>query len=404
MALSPFTFYRGAATVMARDLAGTPVTGLRTQLCGDAHLSNFGLFASPERRLVFDLNDFDETLPGPWEWDVKRLAASVEVAARANGVRRRPRRACVETAVEAYRTVMRELVGRSSLDVWYAHIPADDLATLFAGELTRRGRRRLDRTLSAARTRDNMGALRRFVDTRSGRPRLTADPPLVVPLRDLPDGSLPDDPHGELTELLDRYAATLPPERRVLLDRFRLVDVARKVVGVGSVGTRCWMLLLLGDDLDDPLFLQAKQVGPSVLEAHLGPAGFDEAGRRVVVGQRLMQAVGDIFLGSVRGTGAADEPARDYYVRQLRDWKASIDPARMRPEGLTAYARLCGATLARAHARSGDRIAIASYLGPGPAFDVAVGEFARAYADRNEADHRALTGAITAGRIPAAEG
>ncbi len=352
---------------------------------------------------MFDLNDFDETLPGPWEWDVKRLAASIEVASRENGFGRRLRRDCVHAAVASYRWCMRELAERSSLDVWYTHLASDELTTLFGGELSRSGRRRMKRNLAAARTKDNTGALRRFVDTGATPPRLHADPPLVVPLRDLPESELPENLDVTIPELLDRYAATLPPERRVLLDRFRLVDMARKVVGVGSVGSRCWMLLLLGDGLDDPLFLQAKEAGPSVLEAHLGPGGFDEQGRRVVVGQRLMQTVGDIFLGSVRVTGV-DGRDRDYYLRQLRDWKASVEPTQLRPAGMTAYARLCGWTLARAHARSGDRIAIASYLGRGPAFDTAVGEFARAYADRNAADHRALTDAIAAGRVPATTG
>ena len=403
MAVSPFAFYRGAAAIMAEDLAGTPVSGLRTQICGDAHLSNFGLFASPERRLVFDLNDFDETMQGPWEWDVKRLAASVEIASRENGFGRRLRRDCVQAAVASYRWCMRELAERGTLDVWYTHLEADDLASLFGGELSRSGRRRMQRNLAAARTKDNTGALRRFVDTTSAAPRLNAEPPLIVPLRDLPRAELPENIDVTLPELLARYADTLPPDRRVLLDRFRLVDMARKVVGVGSVGTRCWMLLLLGDGPDDPLFLQAKEAGPSVLEPHLGPGGFDEQGRRVVVGQRLMQTVGDIFLGSVRVTGV-DGKERDYYLRQLRDWKASVEPTQLRPAGMAAYARLCGWTLARAHARSGDRIAIASYLGQGPTFDTAIGEFARAYADRNAADHRALTDAIAAGRVAAAEG
>jgi uncharacterized protein (DUF2252 family) len=401
MAVSPFTFYRGAALVMADDLAGTPRTGITVQACGDAHLSNFGLFASPERRLVFDINDFDETLPGPWEWDVKRLAASVEVAGRENGYSTKERRTTVEATVAAYRSGMRDFATRTSLEVWYTHITSDELAQRFGSQVPRARRKVLDRTFAKARTHSNLGALRRFVTDQDGEQRLLADPPLVVPMRELVEtGTDPEKVIGQLRELIARYRETLEPERRVLLDRYRLVDMARKVVGVGSIGTRCWMLLLLGDDPSDPLFLQAKEAGQSVLEPYVGRSEFDNAGRRVVVGQRLMQTVSDIFLGWIRASGF-DNRTRDFYVRQLRDWKGSAEVETLLPEGMRAYGELCGWTLARAHARSGDPVAIAAYLGAGPAFDVAVGEFARRYADRNEADHKALTDAIASGRITA---
>ncbi len=404
MATSPYTFYRGAAAVMAGDLAGTPSTGLRTQLSGDAHLSNFGLFASPERHLVFDLNDFDETIPGPWEWDVKRLAASVEIAAREKGYSENRRRELVESAVESYRLCMRDLANRNSLDVWYAHMSSDELTTMFAEGLRRRSRRNMNRGFNKARTRDNMGAMRRFVDTEGGSPSLVADPPLIVPAADLtPEGTDRGHLVTWIQDLLAQYRRTLEPDRGVLFDRFRLIDIARKAVGVGSVGMQCWMLLLLGDDDGDPLFLQAKEVGPSVLATHLRSDGFDNEGQRVVLGQRLLQTVGDIFLGWIRVEGL-DGRTRDFHLRQLRDWKASAEVSTMRRDSMEAYVRLCGWTLARAHARSGDRIAIASYLGGGPAFDVAVRRFAGAYADRNDADHRRLTDAIASGGIRAADG
>jgi uncharacterized protein (DUF2252 family) len=403
MAVSPFTFYRGAAQVMADDLADTPRTGLTVQACGDAHLSNFGLFASPERRLVFDINDFDETLPGPWEWDVKRLAASLEVAGRENGYPAKEQRAIVEASVAAYRNCMRDLAEKTSLEVWYTHIAGDELAERFGSQVSRSGRKRLSKTFAKARTRSNLGALRRFVGEQDGQQRLLADPPLVVPIRDLVEPGIdPDKLAAQLRDMLAQYRETLEPERRVLLDRFRLVDMARKVVGVGSVGTRCWMLLLLGDDAGDPLFLQAKEAEPSALEAYVGRSEYDNAGQRVVVGQRIMQTVGDIFLGWIRVTGL-DGQRRDFYLRQLRDWKGSAEVETLLPAGMKAYGELCGWTLARAHARSGDRIAIAAYLGSGASFDVAVAEFARRYADRNIDDHGALVSAIGSGHIVAAE-
>ena len=401
MAASPFSFFRGAALVMTDDLAGTPRTGLTVQACGDAHLSNFGVFASPERRLVFDINDFDESAPGPWEWDVKRLAASIEVAGRQNGHSDRQRRRCTEAAAGTYRRTVRDLGTQPALDVWYLHVTGDQLAARFATAQRPTRRSHTARALDKARSRNNLGALRRFVDLSDAQPRLRAEPPFVVPIRDIAseDGDT-DTIVSDLADLLARYRETLEPERRVLLDRYRPVDAARKVVGVGSVGTRCWMLLLLGDNERDPLFLQAKEAGPSVLEGYLGSAGFTNAGQRVVVGQRLMQTVSDIFLGWVRVTGF-DGQERDFYLRQLRDGKGSAEVEAFGPPDLLAYSQLCAWTLARAHARSGDPVAIGAYLGGSSAFDVAIGEFARHYADRNAADHAALVSAITSGRLAA---
>jgi uncharacterized protein (DUF2252 family) len=404
MAVSAFTFFRGAALPMATDLAGTPQTGLVVQACGDAHLANFGLFASPERNLVFDINDFDETLPGPWEWDVKRLAASLEVAGRDNDFSTKERRAIVVSAVSAYRRAMREFAGRTALEVWYAHADAADIQIRFASGLSTARRRVVSQNLAKAKTRDNLGALDRFAGVDGGRPAIIGDPPLIVPLRELVgDGSDPAEAEHQLRGMLDSYRATLEPERRALLDRYRLVDFARKVVGVGSVGTRSFMALLLGDDEHDPLFLQAKEAGPSVLEGFAGRSEHGNAGQRVVVGQRLMQAVGDVFLGWVRVQGF-DGQTRDFYLRQLRDWKGSAEVASMVPKGMRAYGELCGWTLARAHARTGDRIAIAAYLGSGPAFDEAVGDFAEVYADQNERDLRSLVEAIASGRVMAEAG
>jgi uncharacterized protein (DUF2252 family) len=399
MAVSPFTYYRGAALPMAADLAGTPSTGFTVQSCGDAHLMNFGLFASPERRLVFDINDFDETLPGPWEWDVKRLAASVAVAGRTNGCTERECRAAVLATVGAYRNAMRDFARLPALEVWYAHADADVVRATYADRLGGRKRRKLDAALAKARTKDNLGALRRFTAVDAGQRRIVSDEPLIVRLDELADTAALDALSGMVAE----YRATLEPERRVLLGRYRLADVARKVVGVGSVGTRCWMLLLLGDDERDPLFLQAKEAGPSVLESFTAASEFANAGRRVVVGQRQMQTVSDIFLGWVRVRGI-DGAVRDFYVRQLRDWKGSADVETMKPTGLAAYGRLCGWTLARAHARTGDNIAIAAYLGGGGCFDAAVADFAARYADRTERDHADLVRAVRDGEVAAQAG
>ncbi|MFF8616689.1 DUF2252 domain-containing protein [Streptomyces sp. NPDC015350] len=399
---SPFRFYRGAAAIMASDLATTPVSGIRAQLCGDAHLLNFRLLASPERNLLFDINDFDETLPGPWEWDVKRLATSFVIAGRANGFTDKERADIVLTTLRSYRESMHRFAGMRNLDVWYSRIDIDRLKEVAAGQLAKRGRRQLDRVAAKARTRDSLQAFGRLTETVDGQPRIAADPPLLVPVADL----LPDVERDAVQQLfrglITRYGHSLPSDRRALLSDFRFVDMARKVVGVGSVGTRCWIILMLGRDGDDPLLLQAKEADVSVLAPHVGASSCDNQGERVVSGQRMMQAASDIFLGWERVEGL-DGRRRDFYVRQLRDWKGIAEPEEMVPSGMRVFGEVCGATLARAHARSGDRIAIAAYLGRGPAFDRAVARFAEKYADRNERDHRALVDAVRAGRFPAAE-
>lgn len=405
---SPFRFYRGAAAIMAADLGAAPHTGLTAQLCGDAHLLNFRLLASPERHLVFDINDFDETLPGPFEWDLKRLATSLEIAARARGLSGGQRTAVVRGAVESYRERMHLFAGMDTLDVWYALDDTDQLGALLDQRPDTRPdktvRKRTGKALAKARTRDTAQAFGRLAHVVDGQPRITADPPLITPVREL----LPRNrERGEFTDwlrgLLDRYARSLPAERQLLLSRFEVVDMARKVVGVGSVGTRCWVVLAVGRDAHDPLVLQAKEAGRSVLAPYAGgpAAGRGHQGRRVVEGQRLMQSAGDILLGWVRVTGL-DGRQRDFYVRQLRDWKGIARPESMTPEMLRLFARVCGASLARAHARSGDPVAIAAYTGTGDVLDRALGEFAEAYADRNEADHRALAAAASDGRVTAA--
>ncbi|MFB8027411.1 DUF2252 domain-containing protein [Streptomyces sp. NPDC056465] len=402
MTESPFRFYRGAAAIMASDLAGTPDSGIRAQLCGDAHLMNFRLLASPERNLLFDINDFDETLPGPWEWDLKRLAASLVIAGRANGFTRKERARIVRATVRSYRESMIRFAEMRNLDVWYTKTDVDRLRTVATDRLAARGRRRVARATAKARTRDSLQAFGKLTEVSGGRLRIAADPPLVVPLSDL----LPDAERlvteGRLRGLLERYGRSLPTDRRALLADFRPVDMARKVVGVGSVGTRCWIILLLGRDGEDPLFLQAKEADTSVLAPHAGASTYRNQGRRVVAGQRLMQAAGDIFLGWERVDGF-DGKRRDFYVRQLRDWKGVVEPELMVPRGMGAFGELCGSTLARAHARSGDRIAIAAYLGRSDVFDRALETFAELYADQNERDHRALLDAVAAGRLPAAE-
>jgi uncharacterized protein (DUF2252 family) len=402
MLASPFAFFRGAAAVMAADLAGTPDSGLRVQLCGDAHLSNFGLFASPERRLVFDLNDFDETFPGPWEWDVKRLAASLEIAARANGFGRKHRRGVQLGAVRAYQQAMNEFAGMPELEVWYARADVDELKDTLKQQLKKARRKAADKTLAKARSRTSRRAMGKLTSLVDGRHRILADPPLVVPLEDLlaePERLAFEEQIGDL---LQRYRSSLPPDRRTLLDRFEFVDLARKVVGVGSVGTRCWIALMYGRDADDPLFLQVKEAQRSVLGEygglHGGRAETECQGRRVVEGQRLMQAASDIMLGWETGEGI-DGRRRDFYVRQLADWKGSAVIEDLVPSGMTAYARLCGWTLARAHARSGDRTAIAAYLGEDATFAHAIAEFSADYADQNELDYAAMRAAMRCGRI-----
>ncbi|AQU66008.1 DUF2252 domain-containing protein [Streptomyces niveus] len=401
MTESPFRFYRGAAAIMAGDLAGTPDTGLTAQLCGDAHMMNFRLLGSPERRLVFDINDFDETLPGPWEWDVKRLAASLVIAGRENGFSAGDRAMIVGTAVRSYRERMRGFAGMGNLDVWYTRADMAELQPLADRQLRAKGRRRLSATMAKARTRDSLQAFEKLTRVRDGERRFTPDPPLVVPVDDLLRGVRRERFVTELHELVERYGRSLSTERRHLLRQYRVVDIARKVVGVGSVGTRCWILLLLGKDDTDPLILQAKEADRSVLAEHAGRSEYRNQGQRVVAGQRLMQAVGDVFLGWDRVRGQ-DGRQRDFYVRQLHDWKGILVPQEMVPNGMRVFGELCGATLARAHARSGDRIAIASYLGGGPAFDEALIEFAEAYADQNERDHAALVAAVKSGRVKAA--
>jgi uncharacterized protein (DUF2252 family) len=405
MMVSPFTYYRGAALPMASDLATTPVSGLAVQACGDAHLSNFGLFGSAERRLMFDVNDFDETLPGPWEWDVKRLAASLEVAARDNGLTAKQRREVVVASAARYRQAMREFASMTNLDVWYAHADITELRAQFDSRLRERQRRELDKGLAKARTRDSMQQLSKLTTVVNGRPRIISDPPLLVPIGDLvPADREREALEAELIELIASYKRTLETDRRYLLDQFEFCDMARKVVGVGSVGTRCWILLMLGRDSSDPLFLQVKEAERSVLSRFVGASRYTNQGQRVVAGQRLMQASSDIFLGWQRMQAGLDGRTRDFYVRQLRDWKFSVEVSLLRPEGLQLYGALCGWTLARAHARSGDRIAIASYLGGSDVFDRAIGRFASAYADQNERDYHALVDAAKAGRITAEHG
>jgi uncharacterized protein (DUF2252 family) len=404
MMVSPFTYYRGAALPMASDLATTPVTGLAVQACGDAHLSNFGLFGSAERRLVFDVNDFDETLPGPWEWDVKRLAASMEVAARANEFTGKERRKIVTATVTSYRQAMRAFAGMTNLEVWYAHADMDQLRDQFGSKMKARQRKLAEKGVTKAHTRDSMEELGKLTTLVDGRPKIISDPPLLVHIDDLlPDRIERSAFESRINEILGEYRGTLETNRRYLLDQYVFADLARKVVGVGSVGTRCWIALMLGRDHADPLFLQVKEAGESVLSRFVGTSEFSNEGQRVVEGQRLMQATSDIFLGWQQ-TDGIDGQNRHFYVRQLRDWKFSIDTETMVPRGLRLYGEACGWTLARAHARSGDRIAIAAYLGGSDVFDQAITQFARAYADQNERDYQALIDAVTSGRITAERG
>jgi len=403
MLVSPFTFYRGAALVMAADLAGTPTTGLRAQLCGDAHLSNFGIFASAERRLVFDVNDFDETLPGPFEWDVKRLAASLEVAGRDNGFKRKERKSVVLAATRSYREAMRNFADQSNLDVWYAHLDVESELARIKPLLRPDRAKRTERLIAKARTRDNLQAFDKLTTTVDGQAKIVSDPPLIVPVTELVPEVEANELFNRLRGLISSYRRTLSSDRKHLLEQFRLVDMARKVVGVGSVGTRAWILLMEGVDHDDPMILQAKEAQSSVLEEYAGRSLYTNQGQRVVAGQRLMQASSDIFLGWQRTKGV-DAVDRDYYLRQLRDWKMSLPPEQMIPEGMAVYGALCGWTLARAHARSGDRVAIASYLGETDTFDRAIAGFATAYADLNERDHAALQAAADAGRIKVESG
>jgi uncharacterized protein (DUF2252 family) len=406
MLVSPFTFYRGAAAVMAHDLASTPRAGLRAQLCGDAHLSNVGGFASPERTLVFDLNDFDETLPGPFEWDLKRLAASFEIAGRDRDFTKAERAKAVLAAVAGYRNWMRKLAEARNLDVWYAHLDAETIERNLREQQATKQADAVAKGAAKARTKDSLKAFAKLTEDMDGEPRIVSDPPLIVSAADLAKdaGISFERLESVIHQLFREYRRTLQPDRRHLLEEYRMVDLARKVVGVGSVGTRCWIVLLLGRDSDDPLFLQIKEAQASALEPYLGKSQYKNCGQRVVAGQRLMQATSDIFLGWVHSKETLDGAERDFFVRQLWDWKTSVDLDAILPKGLELYGDICGFLLARAHARSGDRIAIASYLGKGDTFDRALAEFAVAYADQNERDHAALRKAADEGRIPVQEG
>ena len=404
MLTSAFAFYRGAAAIMAADLAPTPRSGLPVQLCGDAHLSNFGGFASPERGLVFDINDFDETLPGPWEWDIKRLAASFAIASRESGVDDARRRNLVQGVVRAYRTAMAQFAIMSNLQVWYSRLDVEEMQRRWRGAVSRAATKAFDRNVAKARAKDHMRAFAKLTRPVDGELRIISDPPLIVPVEELAQHIDQDQLEAEVHSLIRSYRRTLEGNRRRLLESYRYVHMARKVVGVGSVGTRAWIVLLLGRDDQDPLFLQAKEAGASVLEPHLGASEFANHGRRVVEGQRLMQAASDIFLGWQRVPAGLDGQPRDFYVRQLWDAKASAVVETMSPKLMAIYGEACGWTLARAHARSGDRVAIAGYLGGGDAFDRAIQTFAEAYADQNERDHRALAEAVKAGRVAATTG
>jgi uncharacterized protein (DUF2252 family) len=433
MTVSPFTFYRGAAKVMATDLATTPMAGLVVQLCGDAHLSNFGGFASPERELLFGLNDFDETLPGPFEYDLKRMAASFTIAARNNGFPPADARAVTIESVKAYRLGMAEFAAMRTMDLWYAHMTEHDIQDAMRAvqeassaptkpSKGKSGKKKHDgsqaskadaariakaiknanRLLRKAHTRDSLGALTKFAEVVDGRHRIVSQPPVIIPLRDIAASfeMTPEQARNAIEEQFRVYKATLNNDRRQLLDKFTIVDAARKVVGVGSVGTRAWMVLLQGRDNADPLFLQVKEATASVLEDHLPKSRYNTPGQRVVEGQRLMQAASDIFLGWTRGVQAN----RYYYWRQLRDMKGSAVVETMTPVAMTFYAQICGWTLARAHARSGDPIAIAEYLGHNDALDNAIADFSARYADQNQRDYDAFVKAIADGRIQAVTG
>jgi uncharacterized protein (DUF2252 family) len=419
MMVSPFTFYRGAAKIMAADLAETPVSGLQVQLCGDAHLSNFGAYASPDRRLLFDVNDFDETLPGPFEYDVKRMATSFMIAARNNGFSGADARTATRESVTAYREAMADFGRMGTMDVWYAHLDEDELMsgirTAVVGKTAKSGKqakklakvakaaeKKAQASIDKARTHDSLQALSKLGELVDGRYRIVSQPPIVVPLRDFTEAyGIPADEVGEVIHQQFRaYRATLQDDRRHLLEKFEVVDVARKVVGVGSVGTRAFIVLLQGRDADDPLFLQIKEATESVLEPYVGRSPYRQHGERVVQGQRMMQAASDIYLGWTMGY----DTSRHYYWRQLRDMKGSAEVETMVPLGLTYYARICGWTLARAHARSGDPVAIAACLGDSDAFDKSVTDFAKRYANQNERDFQQFVGAIRAGRLEAVQG
>jgi uncharacterized protein (DUF2252 family) len=400
MMASPFAFYRGAALIMAADLAKSPSSGLTVQLCGDAHMSNFGIYASPERRLVFDVNDFDETHPGPFEWDLKRLIASLAVAGRENGFTPKQRRKIELAAAAGYREAMTEFAGQGNLAIWYSHLDMDDVVTQIGNQLDARRKALAQVMLDKAQGRDSVQALAKLTTMVDGRARILSQPPLLVPLEELVGEQEAKQAYERLRTLIRSYRSTLQWDRRHLLEQFELVQVARKVVGVGSVGTRAWILLFEGIDGGDPLFLQAKEAQASVLSGFVKSSGFKNQGERVVTGQQLMQATSDIFLGWLRFPGP-DGIERDFYLRQLRDGKGSVVVEAMVPDGMRLYGRICGQTLARAHARSGDRVAIAAYLGSSDRFDKALADFAETYALQNELDHAALLEASKLGRVTA---
>jgi len=399
MLVSPFAYHRGVALPMASDLAATTDCGLEVQLCGDAHLANFGMFGSPERHLFFDVNDFDETSPGPWEWDVKRLAASLEVAGRENDFSDRKRTDVVLGAARSYRRTMREFAGMSMLDVWYAHLDVDTLLPQFRSLLDPKKTPSVWRAINEARAHDSHQAYDKLTQLVSDQPRIISDPPLIVPIEEFGDDLASAAGFPSVDAMIGAYRSTLPPDRQHLLEQYRFVQLARKVVGVGSVGTDTWIVLLLDHAHNSPVFLQIKEAEASVLERFTSASAFSNHGHRVVAGQRLMQAASDILLGWERAFSAGRQ--RDYYFRQLRDWKGSADVAGMTPPGMQLWGQMCGWTLARAHARTGDRIAIAAYLGRSDTFDRALAAFSRAYADQNERDYQALKEAVRAGRIVA---
>jgi uncharacterized protein (DUF2252 family) len=410
MLVSPFTFYRGAALIMASDLSTTPCSGLTAQLCGDAHLSNFGVFGTPERRLIFDCNDFDETHPGPWEWDVKRLAASVVIAGRTRGHPKAVRAQAIVALGQTYRESMRQMASLSNLEVWYFHVDATELVASLQSQAATSGSKKqaqmaatATKALAKAHTKDSLRALDKLTHVVDGQRCIVSEPPLIVPLEELFPGLEVEEMREKFRDLLRRYRQSLSTDRRHLLEEYQFSQIARKVVGVGSVGTRAWIVLLHGASQEDVLFLQAKEADASVLERFTKKSQYGNHGARVVAGQRLMQAASDIFLGWQR-TDGIDGVARDYYVRQLQDWKGSIDTDTMIPEGLEAYGKVCALTLARAHARSGDRFAMASYLGNSASFEKALAKFAESYADQNERDYEAFAGACKTGRLHAEEG
>jgi uncharacterized protein (DUF2252 family) len=403
MLVSPFTFYRGGAFLMAADLDAAPRTGLTVQLCGDAHLSNFGAYAAPDRRLVFSVNDFDETLPGPFEWDVKRLVASFAVAGRDRGFDARQRKAINKAVGRAYRESMREFAALGKLDLWYARIDVDDISERIAVEASPKEVRRYERNVAKTRSKDSLKAFGKLTEMVDGKARIVGDPPLIVTIEDVATDE--DRPRIEafVRGIVRDYRRSLPSDRRHLLEQFHYAHAARKVVGVGSVGTRAWIMLMEGRDANDPLFLQAKEAEASVLEPFLGKSAFAHHGKRVVEGQRLMQAASDLMLGWVRVDGI-DGVQRDFYDRQLWDMKGSAIVETMSPEMMTAYAQLCGWTLAKAHARSGDPVAIAGYLGSGMTFERALAAFAETYADQNDRDFAAFRDAVDSGRLSATPG